>query len=92
MGRGNRRKAQPTNEWQKLLPLFSWPEQRNYEELRPVTLFGASVAERARETGTPERTMYRRLERFEKDGMLSLFATDPAAAGARRHAAGSVPT
>jgi putative transposase len=84
MGRGNRRKAQPTDEWQKLLPLFSWPEQRDYEELRPVTLFGASVAERARETGTPERTMYRRLERFEKDGMLSLFATDPAAARARR--------
>jgi putative transposase len=28
--------------------------------------------------------MYRRVERFEEDGMLSLFATDPAAARARR--------
>ena len=84
MGRGKRRKAQPTDEWQELLPLFSWPEQRNYEELRPLVLFGASVAERARETGTAERTLYRRVERFERDGMMSLFATDSAAARARR--------
>lgn len=56
MGRGRRRKAQPTDEWQELLPLFEWPEQRAYEELRPLVLFGSSVAERARETGTPERT------------------------------------
>jgi hypothetical protein len=48
-----------------------------------VALFGASVAERAREIGVPERTTYRRVERFEEDGMLSLFATDPAAARAR---------
>jgi putative transposase len=67
-----------------VLPLFSWPEQRNYEELRPLVLFGTSVAERARETGIAERTLYRRVERFERDGMMSLFATDPAAARARR--------
>jgi putative transposase len=65
MGRGRRRKAQPTDEWQELLPLFEWPEQRAYEELRPLVLFGGSVAERARETGTPARTMYRRVGRFE---------------------------
>jgi hypothetical protein len=57
MGCGKRRKAQPTDQWQELLPLFSWPEQRNYEELRPLVLFGASVAERARETGIAERTL-----------------------------------
>src|SRR5215210_4444418 len=84
MGRGKRRKIEPTDEWDLLLPLFEWPEQQAYEELRPVALFGESVAERARETGVPERMMYRRIERFEKDGMLSLFATDPAAARARR--------
>ena len=28
----------------------------------------SSVADRARETGTPVRTMYRRVERFEEDG------------------------
>lgn len=84
MGRKRRRKAKPTDDWQELLPLFEWPEQQAYEELRPMVLFGGSVTERAAETGTPERTMYRRIERFEKDGMLSLFATDPAAARARR--------
>src|SRR5215213_52652 len=84
MGRGRRRKAKPTDDWHELLPLFEWPEQEAYEELRPMVLFGSSVAERATQTGTPERTMYRRIERFEKDGTLSLFATDPAAARARR--------
>lgn len=84
MGRGRRRKIGPTDDWDLLVPLFEWPEQQDYEELRPVTLFGASVAERAREIGTPERTLYRRIERFEREGMLSLFATDPATAGAKR--------
>jgi hypothetical protein len=84
MGRGKRRKVEPTDDWELLLPLFEWPGQHAYEELRPLVLFGGSVAGRARETGTSERTMYRKIERFETDGMLSLFATDPAAARARR--------
>jgi len=42
------------------------------------------VAERANETGTPERTMYRRVERFANEGMLSLFGTDPATERAKR--------
>ena len=40
MGRDSRRRIEPTDDWELLLPLFSWPEQRNYEELRLVTLFG----------------------------------------------------
>jgi len=85
MARRGRLKAEPTDDdWELLLPLFAWPEQEEYERIRPLVLFGASVAERAKETGTPERTMYRRVERFEKDGMLSLFGTDPATARAKR--------
>ena len=84
MDRKKRPKVELTDEWDLLLPLFEWPEQQAYEELRPLVLFGSSVAERAAETGTPERTMYRRVERFEADGMLSLFVTDPAMARARR--------
>jgi hypothetical protein len=53
-----------------------------------VTLFGASVAERVGETGTPERTLYRRVERFERDGMMGLFASDPAASRAKRRGLG----
>lgn len=84
MGGRGRRKVEPTDDWELLLPLFAWPEQRAYEELRSVTLFGASVVERARRTGVPECTMYRRVERFEEGGMLSLFAADPSAARAKR--------
>jgi putative transposase len=84
MGRRGRRKAEPADDWELLLPLFEWPEQQAYEELRPLVLFGGSVAQRARETGTPERTMYRRVERFANEGMLSLFGTDPATERAKR--------
>src|SRR4051794_40409708 len=82
--RGRRKKAEPTDDWQELLPLFDWPEQQAYEELRPLVLFGSSVAERARETGTPRRTMYRRVKRFADEGMPSLFGTDPATERAKR--------
>jgi hypothetical protein len=51
--RGRRKKAEQTDVWQELLQLFEWPEQEAYEELRPLVLFGASVPERAKETGTP---------------------------------------
>ncbi len=84
MGRRRRCKVEHTDDWELLLPLFEWPEQQAYEELRPLVLFGDSVAERSRETGIPERTMYRRVERFGEEGMLSLFGTDPATARAKR--------
>ena len=84
MSERRRRKVEHTDDWQELLPLFDWPEQEAYEELRPLVLFGDSVAERAGVTGTPERTMYRRVERFERDGMASLFGSDPAAERAKR--------
>jgi hypothetical protein len=29
-----RRKVEHTDDWQELLPLFGWPEQEAYEELR----------------------------------------------------------
>jgi putative transposase len=84
MGRSKRRKVEPTDDWELLLPLFEWPEQQAYEEIRPMVLFGSPVTERARETGTPKRTMYRRIERFERDGMMSLFASGPSTARAKR--------
>jgi len=68
-----RRKAQHTEEWERLLPLFEWPEQERYETIRPLVLFGDSVAERAQEVGTSERTLYRRVDHFRAEGMDSLF-------------------
>src|SRR4051794_14828614 len=63
----------PTDDWQQLTLLAPFPEQRAYELLRPVVLFGRPPAERAGETGPPERTIYRRAARFDAGGMASLF-------------------
>ena len=64
----------PTDDWQQLELLTNVPEQLTYELIRPVVLFGRSPAERARQTGTPQRTLYRQAARFDADGMASLFA------------------
>jgi transposase len=58
-----------------LVPLFEWPEQERYEQIRPLVLFDVSVAKRAQEVGTSASTLYRRLDRFSKEGMESLFDT-----------------
>ncbi len=69
-----RRAVAPTDDWAQLRLLAAWPEQVTYELIRPVVLFGRSAAERARETGTPERTLYRQADRFDQLGMAGLFA------------------
>lgn len=71
---GTRQRIEATDDWQQLQLLAPFPEQRAYELLRPVVLFGHSPAARARQTGTPERTLYRQAARFAKEGMTSLFA------------------
>jgi transposase InsO family protein len=40
--------------------LCAWEEQREYERIRPLVLFGEPVSERSAETGASERTLYRR--------------------------------
>src|SRR5215218_5267560 len=73
MGTNGRQRVQPTHEWELLLPLFEWPEQARYEEIRPLVLFDVPVAERAAEVGLSESTLYRRVDRFAEEGMESLF-------------------
>jgi transposase len=83
MSARKRKGVRPTHEWELLVPLFEWPEQERYEEIRPLVLFDASVAERAAEAvGASASTLYRRLGRFAQDGMESLF--DASAAKRRR--------
>ncbi len=69
-----RQRIEPTDDWQQLQLRVQFPEQRAYELIRPVVLFDHTPAERARQTGTPERTLYRHAARFATDGMASLFA------------------
>lgn len=56
MSARKREGVRPTHEWELLLPLFEWPEQERYEEIRPLMLFDASVIERSAEVGTSTST------------------------------------
>lgn len=73
MPTAKRSRIEPTDDWQEIQALAPWAEQRTYEQLRPVVLFGRPIEERARETATAERTLYRRVARFDAAGMASLF-------------------
>ena len=59
MPRAKRHRREPTDDWQQLQPLTQFPEQLTYELIRPVVLFGQTPLERARATGTPQRTLLR---------------------------------
>jgi hypothetical protein len=72
-----RPRRQPTDEWNQVQLFVASPEQATYEILRPIVLFGQPPADRARETGVPERTLRRKAARFDVAGMRSLFDLDP---------------
>ena len=55
MPRVRRQRRKCTHDWQQLQQYTLWPEQKGYELLRPVVLFGETAAERAKETGASER-------------------------------------
>ena len=62
----------PTEDWVQLHLLCSWPEQKTYELIRPVVLFGLSPAERAQQTGVSHRSIYPKAASFEASGMVGL--------------------
>jgi transposase len=77
-GRG-RRRVEPTDEWEQIGLLCGYPEQRDYELICPLVLFGSPAAERALETGAAsERTLQRSAARFDAEGMESLFDSEHA--------------
>jgi putative transposase len=78
MPKPKRQRIEPTEQWEQLELLFTSSEQRTYELIRPVVLFGMPPKERAKETGAAERTLYRAVQRFAQHGMRSFFATPPA--------------
>jgi hypothetical protein len=80
--RPRRRRVEPTDEWEQIELLCGWPEQRDYELIRPLVLFGAPADKRSQETGVSSgRTLRRRAARFDAEGMDSLFGSE---AGRRR--------
>src|SRR5438034_668550 len=73
MPRSRRERRERTYDWQKIQQYTLWPEQKAYELLRPVVLFGETAAERAKETGASERTLHHKADQFDQQGMASLF-------------------
>ncbi len=78
MPKVKRPRREPTNDWQQVQQYTLWPEQRVYELIRPVVLYGEPATERAKTTGENERAIYRKAERFDAHGMLGLFPQEPA--------------
>ena len=62
-----------TEEWSQITQLCLWPEQRRYELLRPLVLYGDLPADRARETGVSERRLREQADQFDAEGVISLF-------------------
>src|SRR4051812_14235831 len=77
MATAKRARSEPTEDWNQLQLRFTWPEQASYELIRPVVLFGRSPAERAQQTGISRRTIYRKVGRFDTQGMAGLTETAP---------------
>ncbi len=70
-----RQRVALTDDWHQLRLYVGFPEQETYELLRPIVLFGQTAAERAEITGVSDRTLDRKADRFDAEGMRSLFPT-----------------
>jgi putative transposase len=67
-----------TDEWDDLQLRLTWPEQQEYELIRPVVVFGLTPAERAAQTGAAARTIARQADLFESAGFAGLLGEDVA--------------
>jgi hypothetical protein len=72
-----RLQREPTDDWPRLRLALVWPEQAAYELIRPVVLFGRSLAERAQQTGVAQSTIYRKTARFDTLGIGGLVDAEP---------------
>lgn len=68
-----RERIEPVETWAQLRLLLRWPEQVAYELVRPVVLHGETASDRARATGEHARTIDRKADRFDREGVLGLF-------------------
>src|SRR5438876_7629989 len=73
MPKAKRELRERTDNYHLLQQWCRTPEQRLYEGIRPITLFGTPSAERAQETGLAESSLRRAADAFDIYGMISLF-------------------
>jgi putative transposase len=81
MPKAKRERRERTDNYALILQWCRTPEQRLYEGIRPITLFGVPPAERAQETGVAESTLRRAASAFDTHGMISLFRPTKAQRG-----------
>jgi transposase len=67
-----------TDEWDALQLRLLWPEQQEYELIRPVVVFGLTPAERSAQTGAAARTVARQADLFEATGFAGLLGVEAA--------------
>ncbi len=73
MPHAKRERRKRTDHWPLIRDWCRSPGQRLYDSIRPMTLFGATPAERARETGLSESTLRRTADAFDAAGLASLL-------------------
>ena len=78
-----RPRIEPTEDWAQLQLHLAWPEQVSYELIRPVVLFGASRPSGPSRPVLLERTIYRKADRFDTQGMARAVRDHPGCAPPR---------
>lgn len=73
MPKAKRERRERTDNYHLIQQWCHTPEQRLYEGIRPVVLFGLTTEERAIETGLAEHTLRRVSDAFDRQGLFSLF-------------------
>jgi len=73
MGKAKRERHERTDNYALIHYQARFPEQRLYERIRPITLFGATAEERAQKIGVPVSTLRRADDAFDREGIVSLY-------------------
>jgi transposase InsO family protein len=73
MPKAKRERRERTDNFPLIQQWCRTPEQRLYEGIRPIVLFGLTTQERAEEIGLAEHTLRRVSDAFDRQGLLSLF-------------------
>ena len=77
MAKAKRERQERTDNWKRIQQWCRWPEQRLYESIRPIVLYGDPAVQRAKETGEARHTLERKADAFDEQGMVSVFASKP---------------
>jgi putative transposase len=73
MTKAKRERRERTDNYHLLQQCCRTPEQRLYEGIRPIVLFGIPPVQRAQEAGLAERSLGRAADAFDTHGIISLF-------------------